>query len=577
MEEKVESVKIETEKPMLNECITMSLTFSPHEEHWISDELFVPADQHEAFRYRYVVKWKEGIKEWLYKTFISGKDVKTLREIYLRKLSIGKDQYDIFHKPGDQRRMKTIFSGQLFFVKRLYYLLGRGGNLKEMLIECEQTGFGHPSYSKADIQTVIHWVGESIESGPTDDQGVYLSALLGQLVTGTRTQAHVVCNLLEKKMADKLLSYLPRYSYEALPKSSTTSIKAVAEHVFNAGSSIGCLPFIKFFCNLLDVNYVMQVADKLSSRFLKDNQFDQQVESVVASVTRMKDPDSGRRFCCFMINHSPSVECLWNLYSVIACTSPDRLKVLEEEFTIAYRKFTSRKRTKKPDLLQPCFWSGVPEKLKEKLADPFCEVLFEQVSRETSYTHERSDSLKNIVLDPRLQLADTFCRLVTIISSHKSEKVVSMILSLLESKELRTCWVKRFSREDKLKISWNWVRSQYAGKRPTDQILAVVEACEILCETEAVKNDDALCLALQEQVEKMVLKGSFQSIMNAVVDAQNRSPTIFTRLVYLFRKAIKKESGSGDRRSKYKNMIRLLGYDHAKERKKRLQKVKLDR
>ncbi|CAH3117502.1 unnamed protein product, partial [Pocillopora meandrina] len=163
------------------------------------------------------------------------------------------------------------------------------------------------------------------------------------------------------------------------------------------------------------------------------------------------------------------------------------------------------------------------------------------------------------------------------ISSHKSEKVVSMILSLLESKELRTCWVKRFSREDKLKISWNWVRSQYAGKRPTDQILAVVEACEILCETEALKDDDALCLALQEQVEKMVLKGSFQSIMKAVVDAQNRSPTIFTRLVYLFRKAIKKESGSGDRRSKYKNMIRLLGYDHAKERKKRLQKVKLDR
>ena len=577
MEEKVESVKIETEKPMLNGCITMSLTYHPNEKLWISPELFVPADHLETFRYRYVVKWKEGLGEWLYKKIFSGRDVKALREISSRRLSTGKNQYDIFHKPDDQSRMKTIFSGQFFFVKRLYYLLGMGGGLKEMLIECENTGFGHPSYLNAEIQAVIHWVGDSIKSGPTDDQGVYLSALLGQLVTGTRKSAYMVCNSLEKKMADKLLSSLERYPYEALPKSSTISIKAVAEYLINTGSSTGYLPFIKFFCNLLEVNHVMQVADKLSSTFVTDNQFDQQVPSVVASVTRMKDSDSRRRFCCFMINHSPSVECLWNLYSVISYTSPDLLKFLNEEFTNAYGKFTSRKRTKKPDLLQPCFWSGVPEKLKEKLAGPFCEVLVEQVSSEAIHTLERLDSLRSIALDPRLQLADKFGRLVMTVSSHKSEKVVSMILTLLESKEFRTCWVTRFSCEDKLKISWNWVRAQSAGKGPSDQILAVVGACEILCETEAVKADGTLCRALQEQVEQMVFKGSFQSIMNAVADAQNRPPTIFMRLVHLLRKAIKKESGTGDRRSKYKNMIRLLGYNHSKERKKRLQKVKLDR
>lgn len=555
----------------------MSLTFDPNEKYWKYPELSVPAHQLEAFRYRYVVKWKEISFLGFLKKWFGGKDPKTLQEKLYRKLNKGKNQYDIFHKPEDESCSKSIFSGQLFFVKLLYNLLGRGGNLKEMLIECEHTRFGHAKYLDEDIKTVIHWVQKSIENSPTDDQGVYLSALLGQLVTRVRTAANTVRKQLRKKIADKLLSFLERYPNEALPKSSTIYIQAVAECLFNAGSSIGCLAFIKFFCNLLDANYVMQVADKLSSEPLTNNQFDQQVPSVIASVTRVKDLDSRKGFCCSMINHSPRVECLWNLYGVISFTSSDLLNVLEEEFTNAYGKFTSRKCTEKPDLLQPCFWSDVPEKLKEKLASPFCKVLAEQVSSETTSTHERLDSLRSIVLDPRLQSADTFCHLVKSISLHKSEKVVSMIRTLLESKELHTCWVKGFSHADKLEISWKWVRAQYDSKGPSDQILAVVEACEMLCETEAVKDDDYLCLALKEEVEKLVSKTSFQSIMNAVADAQNGPHTIFTRLVHLFREAIKRESGAGDRRSKYKNMIRLLGYDHSKERKERLQKEKLDR
>lgn len=564
---------------MLNGSITMSLTFYPDEKHWISPELFVPADQHDTFRYRYVVKCKEGFGEWFFKkfTFSGGKDGKTLKEIKTRKLNSGKDQYDIFRNPTDHSRMKVVFVGQMFFVKRLYHMIGSGEGLKDMLMECEHIGFGHPSYLMTDIQTVIQWVVESISKNPTYYQCVYLCSLLGQLVVRTRTSAQRICNYLEQKTADRLLSSLVHCSCESLPKSSTIFIKSVAEDLFKAGSSIGCLLFIKIFCNLLDMNYVMQVADKLYSKSYTDHQFDHQVPSVLASLNRVKDLDSRKIFFCFLIYHSPSVGCLWNLYDAMSHMCPDMLHILEEDLINVYWKFISCQRARRPDLLQPCFWGQAPENLKEKLASPFCNVLVEQISSETTWSKERLDSLVTIALDPRLQSADKFCCLILNVSSHKSNEIVSIIPVLLKSKSFSTCWVASLSPEEKLKICSNWLIAQHTGKKPREQILAVLEACETLCGTDALKTDDTLCLAMHKEVEHLVLKARFQSIMDAVADAHNRSPTIQQRLVVLFRMAIKQQSGTGDRRSKYRQMIRLLGFDVSKERKKNLQKMKLDR
>ncbi|XP_022802163.1 uncharacterized protein LOC111339713 [Stylophora pistillata] len=579
LEEKVESVKIQTERPMLNGHITMNLKFCPEEKHWISPELFVPPDQQDNFRYRYVVKYKEGIGEWLFKkvTFRGGNDEKTLKEAKTRNLNSGRDQYDIFRSPNDKNLMKTIFLGQLFYIKWLYKKLGRGRDLKEMLIECEHVGFGHPSYSVNDVDDFLEWVEESTAKCPSCYQSVYICCLFGQFVHRMRASAEDYCRKLERKAIDRLLLLLEPCSFEALPKSSVTFIKKVAECLFKAGSSAGCLLFIKIFCNLLDLEYVMQVADKLSSKSYTEHQFDGQVPSVLASLNRVKDLNSRNRFCSYVIKHSPSVTCLWNLYDALLQGCPDLFYTLEEEFTSVYLTFTLHQRSRKPDFLQPCFWSAAPGKLKARLASPFCEVLVEQIPSETSFTHERLDSLRSIALDPKLQSADTFCRLIVNVSSHKSVEMVSMILILLKSEAFLTCWHTRFSREEKLKVSWNWIRSQFLGKKPSEQILAVVEASATIRATDAVKSDETLCRALIEHVEQMVLKGNFQSIMDAVAVAQNRSPTILPRLIALLRMAIKKRSGSGDRRSKYRQMVQLLGYDRSREREMILQKVTLDR
>ena len=574
-------MKILTDKPMLNGSLTLFLEcVSDDRKYWTSPELFVHADRRDTFRYRYVVKHKEGIGEWLLKkvTFSGGKE-KTVQETTTRTLKPGRHQYDIFHYPSAHNRMKTIFQGQLFFVKRLYHLLGKGCDLKEMLIECEHVGFGHPSYAETDVESFIHWVSEIlIKTSTTPFQRVYICALLGQFVSRVRSwSAWSACNLLGKRAADQLLSSFGCCSHKTLLQSSIKFIKIVAEDLFKAGSSTGSLTFMKVFCSLLDVNYVIQVADKLSSQSYTEQQFDKQVPIVLDCLTRLRDVDSSRKFCCYVIHLSPSVQCLWNLYHKIS-RHPNLLQTLGDEFVSVYCKFISRRRARKPDVLQPSFWSEVPKNLTEKLARPFCEALTEQISSETNWHQATLDSLTAIALDARLQSEDQFYRFVLAIMTHKSKEVVSIIPVLLESKTFCTYWNTRISKEDKQMICFNWLKANCfcVGKKQKEQILDVVEACESLCSTDALKMDKALCQDMDKEVERIVLKAKFESIMDALKDSQNRTPAIRQRLTMLLRSAIKQESGTGDRRSKYRKMVHLLGYDTSKERKKELRKEKLD-
>lgn len=581
MDETVESVKILTEKQMLNGRVTLNLECCPEStNHWMSPPLFIHAYDEETFRYRYVVKYKEGLSwSWFVKKVTGGKDDKTVKETSSRKLNYGMHQYDIFHIPNERNQMKKIFLGQMFFVEQLYDALGKGGDLKEMLIECEHLGFGHPSYAEADVKFFIHWVSEIlIKTSTTPFQRVYICALLGQFVNRVRSwSAWSTCDLLGKRAADQLLSSFGCCSHKALPQSSIKFIKIVAEDLFRAGSSSGSLTFIKVFCSLLDVNYVIQVADKLSSQSYTEQQFDKQVPIVLDCLTRLRDVDSSRKFCCYVIHLSPSVQCLWNLYHKIS-RHPNLLQTLGDEFVSVYCKFISRRRARKPDVLQPSFWSEVPKNLTEKLARPFCEALTEQISSETNWHQATLDSLTAIALDARLQSEDQFYRFVLAIMTHKSKEVVSIIPVLLESKTFCTYWNTRISKEDKQMICFNWLKANCfcVGKKQKEQILDVVEACESLCSTDALKMDKALCQDMDKEVERIVLKAKFESIMDALKDSQNRTPAIRQRLTMLLRSAIKQERGTGDRRSKYRKMVHLLGYDTSKERKKELRKEKLD-
>lgn len=578
MDEKVESVKILTDKPMLNGSLTLFLEcVSNDPKYWRSPELFVHPHKLDTFRYRYVVKHKEGLAAWLLKKVtLSGGKEKTVRETTTRTLKTGRHQYDIFHYPNDHKRMNTIFHGQFYFIKMLYHLLGKDFDLKEMVIECEHVGFGHPSYALTDIDSFVQWVVEVIDKTPSPSQSVYICSLVGQFAHRMRSWS--ACGMLEEKAADQLLFSFSCCSHKALPQSTIRFIKVVAEDLFRAGSSTGFLMFIKVFCNLLDVNYVFQVSDKLSSRAYTDQQFLKQLPGVLDSLRRLEGLDSCRRLSCYIIHHSPSVQCLWNLYHEISSRLPNLEQSLVGDFSNIYCKFISRRGARKPDLLHSSFWRQVPQKLTEKLANPFCKALTEQILSETNLPQANLDGLTAIVQDARLQSADQFSQFVLAIMTHKSEELVSIVPVLLESKTFSTYWNTRISAGDKQKVCFNWLRANWfrVGKKQNKQILGVVMACDSLCSTDALKMDKPLCQDMDKEVERMVLMAKFESIMNAYEDSQKCAPAIQQRLRMLLRSAIKHQSGSGDRQSRYRKMVHLLGYDASMERKRELRKEKLD-
>ena len=582
VDEEVESVKILTDKPMLNKFVTLNLDCcSADRKYWMTPPLFIHAEEEDTFRYRYVVKYKEGLGAWLLKkvTFSSNKDEKTVRETNSRKLNRGINQFDIFHNPSDPNRRGRVFSGQLFFVKQLYEQLGRGGNLKELLIECEHISFGHATYSEEEVRVFLKWVVETTKGNPTPDQSVYTCSLLGQLVHRVPARsASYNCHLLGHNAVDSILLSLSHCTYLALPQTSVKFIKIVAEDLFKTGSLKGCLAFIKYFCNLLDVNYVMQVADKLSSSSYIDQQFDKQVPDVLYSLKRLKNATWCSRYSSFVIHCSPSVPCLWKLYQIMSVNFPSLVHSLGEEYARVYNKFISDSRARKADLLQPLFWGQVPVNLKAKLANPFCKALANQIASETTFSKEKLASLKSICLDGNLQSSDCFHGFILGVMTHKDKELLSIIPDLLNSKEFCSYWKPSISEEEKEKLCRYWLTANFSEvRKPEDKVLRLVEACEVLRMADAMKTNKTLREAMDSEVERLVFKTNLKSVMTAFRDAQSRGPAVQQRLLVLLKAVAKQCIGTGDCRSRFKMMILSLGFDVSKEQQKDVKKVRLDR
>ena len=558
---------------------------SEDRKYWRSPYLFILPNEQETFCYQYLVKYSKGIvdavRAYVTAKFTGKKDERTVKETRARKLNKGMQQYDIFRNPDDHSRMSCIFRGQTFFIKQLCQKLENGGDLKELLMECEHIGFGHPSYEIGDVKKFLKWFEDAIGNSCTPYQGIFFCSLLGQLVDqGRNWPAPYTCNLLGREFANSILLSFDRCPYLALPQRSTRFIEKVAEELFKAGSSKGCLLFIKYFCNHLDANYVMQVVDKLSSQTYIENQFEEHVSLLLTSLKKLTNPAICTVYSSYVVKSSPTIRCLWNLYYSFSLCFPDLVQSLTKDFSEIYGKFISRNRRRKPDLLDPIFWSQVPENLKNELASPFCNALADHVRLENtwSWSQENLVRLKAIAVDRRLHLSADFPHFAMGIMTHKCKEVVSLLPDLLKSNTYCCLWRNAFTFEEKKNVCYHWLKTSCGNEtKPNDRILAFVEACELLCTTEALKSDKNLCEAIHKEVDNLVLKMNFQSIMIAFQDGQNSSPAVHENLMSLLRRAIKQQSGTGDRRSRFRQMIRMLGFDISRERKKGLIKGKITR
>ena len=360
-------------------------------------------------------------------------------------------------------------------------------------------------------------------------------------------------------------------------------IEILAEDLFKTGSPIGHLLFITYFYKVLDVKFVMFVLHKRSWQSLTDQQFDKQTPMVLNALKQCEDPTKCSTYLSYMISCSPSVLCLWKLHTVVSDTFPPQVVGLKDEFSLKYCKFISYSRTTKPDLLQPRFWSEVPNTLKNDAATPFCKALDQQLERQTLQTEwskERIASLRTIVLDTSLQSSEYFHQFVSRVLTSSQRDIGCFLPDLLTSETFLLYWLKEFSEDEKYKFCRHCleISYQYGGEKPKVKVLNVVVTWTMLRETEALKSNKQLCEALDKEAERLVMRTKLETIMEAFKDAQNHDPPVQERLTLLFRNSIKHRSGKGDIRSRYRQMIRILGFESSKEREKKdLHKIEVDR
>ena len=578
-DENVSSVKILTEKPMSNGRITLSLErCSDDRRHWISPQLYVTPDHQDTFSYRYVVKFKEGMLKaaanFIVSTLTGRKEEKILQEKKSRKLNKGMHQYDIFHNSHFNR---IIFQGQMYFVQMLYHQL-TVHVLTDLLMECEYVGFGHPSYADGDVKCCLKWIQDAVRNSITPTQGLYICCVLGQLVDRGKFESGYLFGSLGRETVDLILSSFERLGNISLPKTSTRYIAIVAEDIFKASSWTGPLLCIKYFCNVLDIKSMMLVVDKLSSQPYIEQQFDEHASRVLYTLKHCEEPMKCKTYLSYLIQPCPSVKSLWELHSAMSHTFPDYVNHFSDEFLRMYSTFISISRARRPDLLQPWFWSKVPHILKEKVASPFCKRLAQQFALETKWSEEKIASLKTIILDTTFQSSDTFSQFISQVLLSKEKEMEFFLPNLLVSKTFLPYWLDRVSDDDKINFCDNCLLTNFynGGATMKDKILSVVGTWKMLCETDAVKANKPLSEAVEKRVDRLVIRVNPETIMEAYKDSE--SDAIKQRLVMLLKSKLKQLSGAGNPRLKYKQMIHLLGFDLSKEKEKKdLSETKLDR
>ena len=566
---------------MLNGSITLSLErCSDDRRHWISPQLYVTPDNQETFSYRYVVKFKEGMvraaAKYILSTITGRKDEKTVQEKVSRKLNKGMHQYDIFRNSTEKCFNRSIFQGQMYFVQMLYQQL-TVPVLTDLLIECEHVGFGHPSYADEDVKCCLQWIQDAMRNSITPTQGLYICCVFGQLIDRGKFVSGYLLRRLGRETVDLILSSFERLGNISLPKTSTKYIATVAEDLFKASSWTGPLLCIKYFCNVLDIKSMMLVVDKLSSHRYIEQHFDEHASRVLNTLKHCEEPMKCKTYLSYVIQPCPSVKSLLQLHSAMSHTFPDLVNHFSDEFLRRYSTFISISRTRRPDLLQPWFWSKVPHILKEKVASPFCKGLAQQFATETKWSEEKIVSLKTIILDTTFQSSDTFSQFLSEVLLSKQKEMEFLLPNLLASKTFLPYWLDRVSDDDKINFCDNCLLTNFQnGRTIKDKILNVVEAWKMLYETHALKANKPLSEAVEKKVERLVIKTSPETIMEAYKEVQ--SDAIKERLVVLLKSKLKQLSGTGNSRSKYKQMIRLLGFDVSKEKEKKdLSDTKLDR
>ena len=579
MNDSADTVSLMWEKPFVGDDLTIKLhrAFKGNSNHWVSEQLHIPAEN-DNIRYRYKVKFQTGTirKMFNYASSILTGDTcdHPITETKFRTLQWGSNQqYDILRLPKDNNSTRSLFAGQLYFVKMIYDQLENSSvHLKFALIECEHVHFGNSSYAREDKAAFFDWVSRETSGALSAQQSAFICSLLGQFVYCIEYN-YGLFQSLDAKNANRLLSMLKCCPKDSLPKSSLNSIHFVSLNLLYAASQHGWLPFIIYFCNLFEVDDLLKEAQYLRESYTEE-QFDKLAQRAVQSVILVSSPDDCKRLLISIISKTPSINCLWNLHQLIKHSLHDHTDSLTTAFVGTFCHFVSsstQRRTQ--DFLERGLWTRTPLVLREQLAGPYCKSLVEQVKQETSWPGDKLKALRVLSLDKHIYSSEHGMQLLSCISASKHLSVVLQMTYFLTCQTAKPFW-QSHSHQQRQDLSITWLTSvvhlsssSYPKKGPNEKVQHAFQALEEICETFLLSRDEELCSALGRHLLTLLEHEDFDTVVE-VYQPILQSASQFTRrwLLELLKAAVKRtlKAGTGKVQASMKQLVQILKSDGKK-------------
>lgn len=437
------------------------------------------------------------------------------------------NNYDVFKKPDHDQDNEWVFEGQLFYVKMFYSYVNEK-NLNEMMIKCERVGFANPNSTLVDRSNFFEWVSKTARSPLTPSKSAYMCALLNQCLKIGKSK-YRLCDFLpnSKETVDTLLLELGLWHKERLTSISSHFTESI-DNLLPESSCENTLGYILVFCPLFDGTTIISSVKSNHLLSVTDEEgFEDISTKIVNRLMGYKDRNKLNTLLNFVITESPSIVCLFKLSRVLETNSC--LTDLDEPVLSKFTQLLAQER-KPADLLETAVWKYVPNALKPKLANQFCDVVTEQLKTRTSSFNYAV--LKDLILDKDLQQWATtkVVKLLMLTASSSNKGLPDVTCEVLNSHNFYSFWNNMNLKDKESTIQELLLKKMQARQNELStnkqKVVGAFQVLQELSEILAIKQ----CKELMESIEKCVCQKTQGLGLEAILDAYDDIQSSFKKI-----------------------------------------------
>ena len=510
------------------------------------------------------------------------------RETRSRHVRWGTNQYDVFHFPSDQTSMQSLFNGQFYFVQLIYHQLVREElSLDRALEEYDSISFGHRHFGDQERVTLYKWIICLQQEGGTCYRSLFICYLLFEFCRRTNCtdqQWYIVGDV-----ADKLVCFMSTWNREEFDRLSHKGIKqAVKEsikYLVKVGNSWRWLPFLTWFCHLFDAEFVIGIASELEQLFKDTNLTDHGlvncVNTVLSKLENLKNVKDVERYVKFLVKRAQSVGILWRLYSLCQEKCPNLAKQELKLFEKMFLKLTGHERhLRYQDVLDAQVWSGVPEALRDELADPFVKSVEERVPYFETWNQERLYGLWEVMLDTKLQKCKDFAKILHHLAESRFKELNDFTIELLNTPKFAEYW-KTVEEDSRCKFLYKLLGSTKGCQARADcgesknKVLRALKAVSAICETLQLTPCPLFVDSLHKRVMSDLQNSETAEAIDAFVETQKLSQETKENYDRLLHFVVNRDARNGSLLPTLKQMFASPGEPSAE--KSEVDALKIDR